>query len=46
MTKLWLEEGTGFLYKGLSARVISTVPTSALLVVTYEWVKRLSLKTT
>ena len=41
---LWREEGVSFLRKGLSARIISTAPTSALLVVSYEWVKRMSLK--
>ena len=34
-----------FLKKGLSARIISTAPTSAILVVSYEWVKRMSLRT-
>lgn len=43
---LWREEGLGVLKKGLSARIISTAPTSALLVVSYEWVKRISLKPT
>lgn len=41
---LWQEEGIAFLRKGLSARIISTAPASALLVVSYEWVKRMSLK--
>lgn len=41
---LWKEEGLAFLKKGLSARIISTVPTSALIVAGYEWVKRMSLK--
>ena len=43
--KLWKEEGMAFLKKGLSARIISTAPTSAILVISYEWVKRMSLKT-
>ena len=44
LKNLWQEEGISFLRKGLSARIISTAPTSALLVVSYEWVKRMSLK--
>ena len=43
--KLWKEEGIAFLKKGLSARIISTAPTSAILVISYEWVKRMSLRT-
>lgn len=46
LSHLWREEGLGFLKKGLSARIISTAPASALLVVSYEWVKRMSLKST
>ena len=46
LTNLWREEGLAFLKKGLSARIISTAPTSAILVVSYEWIKRMSLKTT
>ena len=45
LTQLMKEEGLAFLKKGLSARIASTAPTSALLVVSYEWVKRMSLKT-
>ena len=43
--KLWNEEGVAFLKKGLSARIMSTAPTSAILVISYEWVKRMSLRT-
>jgi len=42
--RLWAEEGVAFVKKGLSARIWSTAPTSAILVVSYEWVKRMSLK--
>lgn len=44
--KLWETEGVAFLKKGLSARIMSTAPTSAILVISYEWVKRMSLRTT
>lgn len=44
LANLWQEEGLSFLKKGLSARILSAAPTSAVLVVSYEWVKRMSLK--
>lgn len=43
--KLWLEEGLTILYKGLSARIMQNAPTSGLMVLGYETLKRLSLKT-
>ncbi|KAJ0029062.1 hypothetical protein NQD34_004059 [Periophthalmus magnuspinnatus] len=42
--QLMAEEGMWGLTKGLSARVISSTPTSVLIVVGYETLKRLSLK--
>ncbi|XP_055011551.1 solute carrier family 25 member 44a [Boleophthalmus pectinirostris] len=42
--QLMAEEGVWGLTKGLSARVISSTPTSVLIVVGYETLKRLSLK--
>ena len=45
LQKLWKEEGVAFFKKGLSARIMSTAPTSAILVISYEWVKRMSLRT-
>ena len=43
--KLWREEGLTILYKGLSARIMQNAPTSGLMVLGYETLKRLSLKT-
>lgn len=42
--QLLAEEGTWGLTKGLSARIISSLPTSVLIVVGYETLKRLSLR--
>lgn len=42
--QLMAEEGVWGLTKGLSARVISSTPTSVLIVVGYETLKRLSLR--
>ncbi|XP_005931764.1 solute carrier family 25 member 44a [Maylandia zebra] len=42
--QLLVEEGAYGLTKGLSARVISSTPTSVLIVVGYETLKRLSLR--
>lgn len=39
------EEGPKGLRKGLSARILSMVPSSIVMVLGYETVKRLSLKT-
>ena len=39
------EEGIGAVTKGLSARVLSMVPSSLVIVIGYETVKKLSLKT-
>ena len=44
VTTFWKEEGFRGLYKGLSARLTASIPVSALLVISYEWVKRVSLK--
>lgn len=41
---LLVEEGTWGMTKGLSARIISSLPTSVLIVVGYETLKRLSLR--
>ena len=41
---LYGEEGIRAVHKGLSARILSTIPTSFIIVVGYETVKRLSLK--
>jgi len=43
--RLWREEGLRGMRKGLSARILANAPTSGILVLTYEWVKRLSLRT-
>ena len=43
--KLWREEGIRFLHKGLTARTASAAPNSAILITSYEWVKRKSLRT-
>ncbi|KAG7246798.1 hypothetical protein CRUP_014909 [Coryphaenoides rupestris] len=42
--QLLAEEGPRGMTKGLSARVISAMPTSVLIVVGYETLKRLSLR--
>ena len=42
--QLLAEEGVWAMTKGLSARIISSMPTSVLIVVGYETLKRLSLK--
>jgi solute carrier family 25 protein 44 len=42
--QLYAEEGWRMVYKGLSARLMSMVPSSCLIVVAYEMVKRLSLR--
>nr|XP_061813314.1 solute carrier family 25 member 44-like isoform X1 [Nerophis lumbriciformis] len=42
--QLLAEEGVGAMTKGLSARIISSTPTSVLIVVGYETLKRLSLR--
>ena len=44
LKRLLKEEGIRGLKKGLSARIISVAPTSAILVTSYEWVKRMSLR--
>eukprot|EP00794_Sanderia_malayensis_P014350 gene14350-15846_t len=41
---LYSEEGIRAVYKGLSARILSTLPTSLIIIIGYETVKRLSLK--
>lgn len=46
MKKLWQEEGLTILYKGLSARIMQNAPTSGLMILGYETLKRLCLKTT
>ena len=45
LQRFWRDEGIRGLKKGLSARIISSTSTSAILVVSYEWVKRMSLRT-
>ncbi|XP_004069531.1 solute carrier family 25 member 44 isoform X1 [Oryzias latipes] len=42
--QLLAEEGAGIVTKGLSARILSSLPTSVLLVVGYETLKKLSLR--
>jgi len=42
---LYSEEGLRAVFKGLSARIMSTIPTSLIIIVGYETVKKLSLKT-
>lgn len=42
--QLLAEEGIWGMTKGLSARIISSTPTSVLIVVGYETLKRLSLR--
>ncbi|XP_068595641.1 solute carrier family 25 member 44a [Brachionichthys hirsutus] len=42
--QLLAEEGAGGLAKGLSARIISSLPTSLLIVLGYETLKKLSLR--
>ena len=42
--QLLTEEGVWGMTKGLSARIISSLPTSVLIVVGYETLKRLSLR--
>lgn len=42
--QLLVEEGVWGMTKGLSARIISSLPTSVLIVVGYETLKRLSLR--
>ncbi|XP_051917106.1 solute carrier family 25 member 44a isoform X1 [Hippocampus zosterae] len=42
--QLLAEEGLGAVTKGLSARIVSSTPTSVLIVVGYETLKRLSLR--
>lgn len=42
--QLLVEEGAWGMTKGLSARIISSLPTSILIVVGYETLKRLSLR--
>lgn len=42
--QLMAEEGLWGLTKGLSARIISSLPTSILIVIGYETLKRLSLR--
>ena len=42
--QLYVEEGWTMIYKGLSARLMAMVPSSCLIVVAYEMVKRLSLR--
>lgn len=44
--KLWREEGIKMLYKGLSARITAMSSNSCLIILGYETVKRLSVKTT
>ena len=38
------KEGIRGITKGLSARLASSIPTAAIMVTSYEWVKRTSLK--
>ena len=42
--KLWKEDGMGLFVKGLSARALSMSTSSFLIILGYETVKRLSLK--
>ena len=42
--QLAAEEGSAVLYKGLTARLTSSIPATFLLIVSYETVKRFSLK--
>lgn len=42
--QLLAEEGAWGLTKGLSARIISSTPTSVMIVIGYETLKRLSLR--
>lgn len=42
--QLLVEEGFWGMTKGLSARIISSLPTSVVIVVGYETLKRLSLR--
>ncbi|KAL0155271.1 hypothetical protein M9458_049534, partial [Cirrhinus mrigala] len=42
--QLLAEEGMWGLTKGLSARIISSTPTSVMIVIGYETLKRLSLR--
>lgn len=42
--QLMAEEGIWGLTKGLSARIISSTPTSIMIVIGYETLKRLSLR--
>ncbi len=42
--QLLAEEGMWGLSKGLSARIISSLPTSVMIVIGYETLKRLSLR--
>lgn len=42
--RLWREERWSVFHKGLSARIIQNAPTSAIMIIGYETVKRLSIK--
>ena len=42
---LWAEEGYSFLYKGVTARIMASVPSSMVIIICYETVKRLSVRT-
>ena len=44
VSKIWQEEGVRSLVKGLSARLMYSCPTSAILVSSYELMKRLCVK--
>ena len=46
MRRLYKEEGVAAVKKGLSARIVSSLIVSALMITSYEWVKRLSLRST
>ena len=44
VSRFWKTEGLGGLYKGLTARLSASIPISGIMVISYEWVKRISLK--
>ena len=45
LAKFLQEESIGGLKKGLSARIMASLPTSAIMILSYEWIKRVSLRT-
>lgn len=44
LVDVWTKEGPGSLMKGVSARIMATIPASVLIISVYELVKRLSVK--